>query len=77
MDRNTVDREEKGSKVLSARLTQQEWKHFQEILKNYGIRKGSVSEGLRAQLRLELHRSRRWRRSQEQHRREHGLFNQP
>jgi hypothetical protein len=47
MNRNTVNREETGSKVLSARLSQQEWKHFREILRNYKIQKSSVSDQLR------------------------------
>ena len=64
MNRNTVDREETGSKVLSARLKQQEWKHFQEILRNYKIQKSSVSDQLRELLRVELWRSRRYARSQ-------------
>jgi len=50
--------EKTGSKVLSARFTQQEWKHFQEILRNYKIQKSSVSDQLRALLRFELWRSR-------------------
>lgn len=62
MNRNTVDRVETGSKVLSARLTQQEWKHFQEIIRNYGIHKSCVSDQLRALLRFELWRSRRYAR---------------
>ena len=64
MNRNTVDREETGSKVLSARLKQQEWKHFQEILRNYKIQKSNVSDQLRELLRVELWRSRRYARSQ-------------
>jgi hypothetical protein len=62
MNRNTVNREETVSKVLSARLSQQEWKHFQEILRNYKIQKSSVSDQLRALLRFELWRSRRYAR---------------
>jgi predicted transcriptional regulator len=62
MNRNTVDRGETGSKVLSARLTQQEWKNFQEILRNYKIQKSSVSDQLRELLRRDLWRSRRYRR---------------
>jgi hypothetical protein len=62
MNRNTVDREETGSKVLSARLTQKEWKHFHEILRNYKIKKSSVSDQMRALLRFELWRSRRYAR---------------
>ena len=64
MNRNTVDREETGSKILSARLKQQEWKHFQEILRNYKIQKSNVSDQLRELLRVELWRSRRYARSQ-------------
>ena len=62
MNRYSVDREETGSKVLSARLTQQEWKHFQEILRNYKIHKSSVSDQLRELLRQNLWRSRRYAR---------------
>ena len=62
MNRYSVDREETGSKVLSARLTQQEWKHFQEILRNYKIHKSSVSDQLRELLRRDLWRSRRYAR---------------
>jgi DNA-binding HxlR family transcriptional regulator len=62
MNRYSVDREETGSKVLSARLTQQEWKHFQEILRNYKIHKSSVSDQLRELLRHDLWRSRRYAR---------------
>ena len=64
MNRNTLQREETGFHFLSARLTEQEWKHFQEILRNYKIQKSSVSDQLRELLRFELWRSRRYARSQ-------------
>jgi hypothetical protein len=62
MNRNSVDRIKQGSKVLSARLSQQEWKRFSEILKNYKIQKSSVSDQLRELLRQDLWRSRRYAR---------------
>ena len=68
MNRNTVDKEETGSKVLSARLTEQEWKHFREILRNYKIQKFSVSDQLRALLRFELYRSKRYEEKQREFR---------
>jgi len=64
MGRNTVNRDQPLLKFLSARLTEQEWKHFQEILRNYKIQKSSVSDQLRELLRFELWRSRRYARSQ-------------
>ena len=60
MNRNSVNREESGSKVLSVRLSQREWKHFQEILGNYKIQKSSVSDQLRELLRQDLRRSRKY-----------------
>lgn len=62
MNRNAVNKHKTLSKFLSARLSEQEWKHFKEILRNYGIHKSSVSAQLRALLRFELYRSRRYAR---------------
>ena len=60
MNRNTVNRKEQPCKFLSARLTQRQFKQFQEILRNYNIHKSNVSDQLRELLRQDLRRSRKY-----------------
>jgi hypothetical protein len=52
------------SNTLSFRVSDLQLRHIQEILRNYEIRKGSMSDQLRELLRQELFRSRRFRRNQ-------------
>jgi hypothetical protein len=66
MDRNSVNREEQGSQVLSVRLSSREFRHLQETLRNLGIKKGSLSASVRVLFEKDLYRSRILRRKREQ-----------
>jgi len=59
-----VNRRKQLSKVLSVRMTDLEFRHLREILRNYSIKRDSFSECVRVLLSRELHCSRRFRRSQ-------------
>jgi hypothetical protein len=58
-----VNRKKQLSRVLSVRMTEQEFKDLQETIKNYEIRRDSFSECVRGLLSRDLHRSRRFRRA--------------
>jgi hypothetical protein len=57
-----VNRRKQLSKVLSIRMTDQEFRHLQETLRNYGIHRDSLSRAVRVLLASELYRSRRYAR---------------
>jgi hypothetical protein len=64
MSANKVNRRKQPSKVLSIRMTQQEFKHLRETIRNYGIFRSSFSDEVRVLLSRDLHRSRRFKRAQ-------------
>jgi hypothetical protein len=68
MNRNNVNR---LSHVLSIRLTEREFKHLKETLRNYQIKRSSFSGSMRVLLRQDLHRSRAWRKAWKTHDREY------
>ena len=71
MSATQVNRRKQLSKVLSIRMTDLEFRHLQEIIRNYGISRSSLSECVRVLLSRDLYRSRRFRKAQEQLEREH------
>jgi hypothetical protein len=58
-----VNRRKQLSKVLSIRMTDLEFRRLQETLRNYEIRRDSISEAVRVLLSRDLHRSRRFARA--------------
>jgi hypothetical protein len=58
-----VNRAKQRSKVLSIRMTDLEFRRLQETLRNYEIKRDSISEAVRVLLSRDLHRSRRYARA--------------
>jgi hypothetical protein len=66
MRSNTVDRAKRLDQVVSVRMSQREFKHLKETLKNYQLHKKGVSAQLRVLLSWELYRSRKYVRVQKE-----------
>lgn len=63
MARDTVNREEQGSQVLSVRLREREFRRLQETLRNFEIQGDCMSEQMRALFHRVYWSSVRWRRA--------------
>jgi hypothetical protein len=60
MSATRVNRRKQLSKVLSNRMTDLAFRQLQETLRNYEIKRDSISEAVRVLLSRDLHRSRRY-----------------
>jgi len=70
LPRNTVNRKEEPSLVLSVRISQKEFRQFKTTMRILQIQGSSISGQLRSFLRMSYFRSLRIRRSRERIQRE-------
>jgi hypothetical protein len=66
MNASDVNGRFQRSRVLSIRMTELEFRQLHETLRNYGISRPTLSMRVRVLLSRDLHRSRRFKRSQRQ-----------